>query len=133
MTLLQRKFVESRLAIVALFVAVTLLQEHPWLARGAFIPVGLYLIANLATLKEIELTGPSPLATLASSAPARYWGLTCVILETATAYYFIFSGRDLGEYLNSFGSLALAFLLPTMPAVYLNQRDMFRRLRDARL
>jgi hypothetical protein len=131
MTTLQRKFIESRLVIVALFVMVTIFQDNAWLARAAFAAALLYAWANVETLKRIDRTGPTPAQILASSALTRYWLATGIVAEAAIAYYFLFSGKNLGQYLG-FGSLLLAFLFPIAPAAYLSQRELFRKLQNAR-
>jgi hypothetical protein len=131
MTVLQKKFIESRLVLVALIVTVIIFQDTSWYARGAFVPLVLYGFFNFETLKEIELTGPTPAETLATRAFARYWMVMCVLVEAGISYYSLFSGRDLGKNLNGFGSLMFAFLLPILPVAFISQYEMFRRLKSA--
>jgi hypothetical protein len=103
MTVLQKKFIESRLVLVALIVTVIIFQDTSWYARGAFVPLVLY----------------------------GYWMVMCVLVEAGISYYSLFSGRDLGKNLNGFGSLMFAFLLPILPVAFISQYEMFRRLKSA--
>lgn len=125
MTALQRKFVESRLCVIAVFVAVTLLQEHELLAQSVFGVGALYVLVNFQALREIEVSPPRFLDVLSANAMARFWLYAFIAAETVVAYYCLFTGRDLSRYVGGFGGLLLVFLMPVAPALYVHQKAQF--------
>lgn len=129
MTALQRKFIESRLVVAAVFVVVVLLEEHELLARAAFGVGVLYTLMNFQVLREIEESPPRFLDVLSTNALVRFWLYALFAVETVVAYYLIFSGRDLGRYIGGFGGLLLVFLVPVAPALYVHQKAQFLGLR----
>ena len=128
MTPPQRKFIESRIVLAGLLIAVTLFQDFAWIARGAFLPVLIYGFANLESLKALESTEPRLMQTFEESRLARYCLAGGLVLQIVVSSYFVFSGRNLGKYVDGFGTLVLAFIFPALPLICLNQRNVFRRL-----
>lgn len=131
MTVLQRKFVESRLVLALLLVAVTMLQEDVVWARTAFGLAAIYGFLNWKTLSEIERNGPRLVDVLSANTVAKYWLGGVVAAEASLAYYYLLSGRDLGEHLDGFGTMFLAFIVPLAPALCVHQRAQFVALRHA--
>jgi hypothetical protein len=128
MTPAQKKLIESRLVLAALLITVTLFQHNAWIARGAFLPVLIYIFFNYENLKATEMKELSPLQTFDESRLARYCLVGGVVLQIVISFYFVLSGKNLGTYLDGLGTLFLAFIFPALPMIFLNQRDVFRRL-----
>ncbi len=110
---------------------MTLLQHDALLGRVPFGLVLIYGAMNFRTLRDIERISPSLVEIVASTVFAKYWMAVLVVGEALVAYYFVFSGRNLGEYLDGFGSLMMALLAPVLPALYAHQRAQFAALRRA--
>lgn len=128
MTRLQRKQLEGWIVVLMLFFVVWLFQDNPVVARGAFLPVIIYLMANWSTILYMARVGPTPTEVLAKSIRIRVGLFVCIGLQLAVAYFFLFTGRDLGKILTGYGSLTLAVLFPILPAVINSEFARFRRL-----
>ena len=114
--------------MLGLLSVVWFFQNDEWIARGAFLPVCLYAIWKFEEIREIEKQGPTPLEVFRSNRGVRYWTIVCLAVQITVSFFFLLSGRDLGDYVAGFGTLMLAILVPFLPALLLSQVAMFNRL-----
>lgn len=128
MTRLQRKQLEGWIVVLVLFLVIWLFQDTPVVARGAFLPAIIYLMANWGTILYMARVGPTPTEVLTKNTRIRMGLFFCIGVQLTVAYFFLFTGRDLGEILTGYGSLTLAVLFPILPAVIISEFTRFRRL-----
>ncbi|MGW8248342.1 MAG: hypothetical protein ACWGOV_09550 [Acidiferrobacterales bacterium] len=124
----QKKLIEIWLVLVGLFVVVGIFQDNVVIARSAFIPVVIYFYKNYQTIRAFEKKVPTVRDMIYNSKFLSLFGIVYLALAIAVSFYFLLSGRDLGEYISGFWSMALVFFTPLIFPLVQIQRILFKAL-----
>jgi predicted membrane protein len=124
----QKKLVEIWFVMISLFIIVGVFEENEYIARGIFIPVVIYFFLNYETIKSFENSALTVKNIIANNKFMSLFTVGYLLLAIIISFYFLFSGKDLGKYLDSFWSLALALGAPLIVPIIVSQKLLFIEL-----
>jgi len=127
----QRKLLEFWGVLGGLLILGWLLQDNVWVTRLAFIPVLGYIIWNWRAVRAIERVGPTPKEIIESNILARTWIIVLILIEIVLAFFFLLSGRNLGDYIDGYWLFFIALMAPIALPLLLSQMALFKRLDHA--
>ena len=124
----QKKLIEMWFVIISLFVVVGVFEENEVVARSAFIPFVIYFFLNYKKIREIENRATTVKDILLKSKSLYFLSIIYFFIAIVISFYFLFSGKDLGSYINSFWLLMLALGFPLLIPILVSQKLLFKEL-----
>ncbi|RLW69809.1 MAG: hypothetical protein B6D71_08855 [gamma proteobacterium symbiont of Stewartia floridana] len=129
----QKKLVEVWVIVIVLFIVVGIFQDNATIARAAFIPVVIYVLFNYREIRSLEAHAPTLQEIISKSKFMSSFGLVYLLLVIIGSFYFLFSGKYLGNYILDFWKLAFVFLCPIIIPIIISQKILYRSLSDKQL
>lgn len=124
----QKKLIEIWFVMIGLFVVVGFFEDNDYIARGIFIPVVIYFFYNYEKIKSFENSAFTVKDIISNNKFMSLFAVGYLLLAIIVSFYFLFYGKDLGEYIDSFWSLALVFGAPLIVPVIVSQKLLFKEL-----
>lgn len=133
MTKSQWKLIEVWCVVILFFVVLGAFQNSKVIPFIAFIAAGLYLIQNSRKYKNIN-NYFLPLSEIISNSKfLRLFTFAYLVIITAVTFYFLFSGKNIGQYINSFWKLLFFLMSPFIIPLVFSQIILFKRLGENEL
>ena len=129
----QKKLVEMWFVIIGLFTIVGVFEHNPIIARGVFIPFIIYYYLNRNKIKAFESSALTVKEIILNSKSMSFLAIGYLFIAIIVSFYFLFSGKDLGEYINNFWSLVAALGFPLIAPIIVSQKLLFKELGKSEL
>jgi len=129
----QKILITSWFLLVGTFVVVGIFQDNVIVSRSAFVPIGIYFLLNYRTIKNIGKNAPTVKDVIYNNKLLSAFGIIYLVFVIFVSFYFLFAGKDLGQYISGFWSLMLVFLCPLIIPLILSQVILYRSLGNEQL
>jgi len=95
-----------------------------FLAFAIFI---MFLLYNVKIIKEINFARPTPVDVISESAMMKLLALIYLAAVITFAFYALFTGIDLGNYIKTPIDVLLLVFFPVIPAIIISQIKVFKK------
>ena len=93
----------------------------------AFAILIIYFLYNWQILKEVNFARPTPVDVISESAMMKLLALIYLAAVITFAFYALFTGIDLGNYIKTPIDVLLLVFFPVIPAIIISQIKVFKK------
>lgn len=93
----------------------------------AFAILIMFLLYNGKIIKEINFARPTPVDVISESVIMKLLALIYLAAVISIAFYALFTGIDLGNYIKTPVDVLLLVFFPVIPAIIISQIKVFKK------